>query len=1166
MRRAAVGCQVKSFCLFCGACDRPALSVFSPPCFKTFPRGPARPVPRGHGLRRPPQPVPQRLEVFLLGRFEVRRDGLPVQAWPRAAVRRLLKLLALAPQHRLSLTSLAESLWPQDHGERVRQRLHHLVYLLRGVLDPDGGQAGLLRVSDGVLQLAPEVLWVDAPAFERAAAQALRAADGPAPAEPAALAERLAGALTLYGGPLLPDDIDEPALHAQRQHLERLQAELLHALADVQARQGQATPAMRSLQQLLQRQPADERAHRALIRLYAQARRRDEAERQYAACRAALADELGVSPSAETHQAYREALLADDAPGAASLPGVLGQPVVLASGAHALRLHPPAPLVPLIDRDTLVQQLAERLADPSTRLLTLVGPGGMGKTQLALRLAHELQGRYRHGAAFVSLAEVDAARGSEGVADRLRRSLRLAEPAGIDTLQALADALRERHLLLVCDNCEHLTPHLGLITELLTHCPLLTVLATSRRRLNLRAEQLVEVPGLTPTDDSGLRLFAQRAAAASPGFALDARQREDVRAIVQQLGGLPLAIELVAARVALLPPAALRKALAQGAEVVAGGGPDRPARHRSMQASLAWSRSLLSTLERAVLDRAALFVAPFEWPALAAVCADLAGEAEISSAAQTLGELGLLARSPVLPGAAPRWQRPVADVPLAAPAAAVPTPSPAAPAAAAHVTPPEALAGIRWFAGRATQLAAALAGSGDEAQQALAAFDADHEHFFAALAQARRGGHAALLCQTVQGLAGYWARSGAWHRADPWVLQATQVAAGLPPAEQAALAMATSAYWHDCQRFDRTRDVALQVQALARRLGDARLHARATVRLASALYHLGEAEAAIAQLRPLCEQPQAHGLDAEADAPLHRAALNNLANALLCGGELAAAHAAWQACDAQLPDALGAARVPYLHNLALVAHYEGRHADAAQRSAQAEACEQADAPRPQRLALLRLRRCWMACCQGDAAAAAQALGDARQAVAMGQLAAWQPVCAAHDGKLALLAGQAERAQALLQRALDLGQARGQDQGDPWDTLDSELWLIHTRLALASRGAAPAAVAQALSRLATRFGHSWRLEHARILEAAAAWLLRADEASAAAQAWQQAQALRRQLTLPRFAIEQGLARRTQATLASRLGSSWRQPGQGTGRPHPSDVAREAPLAWLLPLLA
>lgn len=1117
--------------------------------------------------------MPQRLEVFLLGRFEVRRDGLLIQAWPRAAVRRLLKLLALAPQQRLPLASLAETLWPQDHVERVRQRLHHLVYLLRGTLDPQGEQAGLLRVSDGVLQLAPEALWVDAAAFERAAAQALRAADGPAPAEPAARAERAASALALYGGPLLPDDIDEPALHARRQHLERLQAELLHDLADAQARQGQAAPAMRSLQRLLQRQPADERAHRALIRLYAQAQRRDEAERQYAACRAALADELGVSPSAETHQAYREALLADDAPGAASLPGVLGQPVVLAGGAHVLRLHPPAPLVPLIDRDALVQQLTERLADPSTRLLTLVGPGGMGKTQLALRLAHELQARYRHGAAFVSLAEVDAASGSAGVADRLRRSLRLAEPAGTDALQALADALRERHLLLVCDNCEHLTPHLGLLTELLSHCPLLTVLATSRRRLNLRAEQLVEVPGLTPTDDSGLRLFAQRAAAVSPGFALDARQRDDVRAIVQQLGGLPLAIELVAARVALLPPAALREALAQGAEVVAGGGPDRPARHRSMQASLAWSRSLLSPLERAVLDRAALFVAPFEWRALAAVCADLAGAAEISTAAQTLGELGLLARSPVLPGAAPRWQRPAADAPAAAEAAASTDASPPPPAAA--------LAGMRWFADLAAHLATALGGTGAETAQALAAFDADHEHFFAALAQARRGGHTALLCRTVQGLAGYWARSGAWHRADPWVLHADQAAASLAPAEQAALAMATSAYWHDCQRFDRSRDAALQLQALARTLGDARMHARATVRLASALVHLGEAEAAIAQLRPLCEQPQAHGLDTETDAPLHRAALNNLANALLCGGELAAAHSAWQACDAQLPDALGAARVPYLHNLALVAHYEGRHAAAAQLSAQAEACEQADAPRPQRLALLRLRRCWMACCQGDASAAAQALGDARQAVAMGQLAAWQPVCAAHDGKLALLAGQAERAQALLQRALDLGQARGHDQGDPWDTLDSELWLIHTRLAVASRSAAPAAVAQALGRLATRFGHSWRLEHARILEAAAAWLLRADQASAAGQAWQQAQALRQRLKLPRFAIEQGLARRTQAMLASRLGSGWRRPGlqaagklhaqRAVGATHPSLPLHpggdtDLPLAWLLPLLA
>lgn len=1093
-----------------------------------------------------------RLEVFVLGRFEVRRDGAPIQAWPRAAVRRLLKLLALAPQQRLTLSSLAETLWPQDHGERVRQRLHHLVYLLRGTLDPQGALPSLLRSSDGVLQLAAEGLWVDVPAFERAATLALHAvADVGQTAADAAGLDALAAALALYGGPLLPDETDDPALQARRQHLERLHAELLHAQAEAQLRQGRAAQAMLSLQQLLQRQPADERAHRALIRLYARAQRRDDAERQYAACRAALADELGVMPGAETHQAYREALLAGEGPG--SVIGALGQPVVLAGAVEALRLRPPAPLVPLIDRDALVAQLAERLADASTRLLTLVGPGGLGKTQLALRLAHELQPRYRHGAAFVSLAEVEAAAGSQGVADRLRRSLRLTEPAGVDPLQALADALRERHLLLVCDNCEHLGASLGLLTELLMHCPLLTVLATSRRRLNLRAEQVVAVPALRATAESGLRLFAQRAAAASPGFRLDAHNQADVQAIVQQLGGLPLAIELVAARVPLLPPAALRRALEQGTEMVAGGGADRPERHRSMQASLAWSRSLLTTLERAVLDRSVLFVAPFELDALAAVCRDLSAAVGVTTAAQTLSELGLLARSPVPDGAAPRWQRPAADAIHPAERDA-PAPDTGAAGGVAGF--------VAWYAGLSTRLAAQLGSTGPQALAALAAVDADHDNFFAALALARRAGLHALLCQTVQGLAGYWARSGAWQRADPWVLHAAQVAATLDLPAQAALGLATSAYWHDCQRYDRTRDAVLQVQAIARTLGDARLQARATVRLASALYHLGEARAAIAQLQPLCEQPAAHGLGDEADAPLHRAALNNLANAHLCTGELAAAHAAWQRCDAPLHEHTVAARVPYLHNLALVAHYEGRHAQAGTLAAQAEACELADAPRPQRLALLRLRRCWMACCQGDAATAAQALADARQVVAIGQLAAWQPVCAAHDGKLALLAGQAERAQALLQRALDPLRERGHDQGDPWDTLDGELWLIHTRLALAGRDEAPPAVAHALARLATRFGSSWRLEHARILEAAAAWLLRAGMATPAGQAWQQAQALRQRLKLPRFVVEQAAARRTLATLNKQLGSGWRD------RPaaDPPDTPGTAPMAWLLPVLA
>ena len=1054
------------------------------------------------------------LEVFLLGRFEVRRDGHPVTTWPRAGARRVLKRLALAPQQRLPLHLLAQALWPQDYADRVRQRLHHLVYLLRSTLDPQGEHPALLRTHDGVLQLAPEGVWVDVPAFEQAAARALH--DG----------GDAAAALALYGGPLLPGDTDEPDLNAQRQHLEQRHAELLHAHAQALVQQGRPAAALQAWQQLLQRQPADERAHRALIRLYGQAQRRADVERKYAACRAALAEEHGVAPGAVTHQAYREAMLADG--------GEAGPPV---AAADPLRLRPPAPLVPLVDRDALVQQLAERLADTATRLLTLVGPGGIGKTQLALRLAHDLQPRYRHGAAFVSLAEVAPGAGPEGVADRLRRSLRVAEPAGTDTASALADALRERHLLLVCDNGEHVADSLGLLTALLGQCPLLTVLATSRRRLNLRAEQVVDVPPLAPTASSGVRLFAQRAAAAAPGFVLDDANRDHVQAIVQQLGGLPLAIELVAARVGLLPPAALLRELAQGPAVVAGGGPDRPQRHRSLQASLAWSRSLLSPLEREVLDRAAVFVAPFEPQALAAVCSDLEGD--LAAAAQTLGDLGLLARAPAPGAGAVRWQRVGGPAQVALPEV------------------PEAVlrAYVAWYAGRATQLAARLSQPGAEASAAMADFDAEHEDAFAALAHAHRLGETARLCQAVQGLAAYWARSGAWQRADRWVQQAHADAAALEPADRAPLLLAVGGYWHDCQHYDRTRDTELEALAIARAAGDARLQAQAAIRLASALYHLGESASAIGHLLPLCEPGHPHAV--QTDAALHRAALNNLGNAHLCNGDLAQAHHAWLNCDAPFHGQTVAARVPYLHNLALVACYEGRQDAATALWDEAEACERAAAPRPQRLVLLHLRRCWMACCRGDVDDAARRLASARDEVARAHLGAWQPVCAAHDGKLALLAGQAERAQALLQRALAQSLERGPDRGDPWDTLDAELWLAAAALALAPRDHAPPAVGQALARVVRRHGQSWRLEHARILEAAAAWLVRAGQAANAGRAWRQAQALRRAQRLPRFAVERGAAKRTQAALQRALGPCWQR--------EPTPVDEAAPLGWLLPLL-
>lgn len=1064
------------------------------------------------------------LEVSLLGRFEVRCDGMPVTAWRRAGVKRLFKLLVLAPAQGLTPSRLAAALWPDDFGERTRQRLHHQLYLLRAVL----GRPGAVVVDEGLVRLAAERLDIDVAAFEAAAERALQDGDEAA----------VAAALALYGGPLLPGDIDDAELDLRRQALEQRWADLLRRLAELQAARGASAEALGSLQLLLQRLPADEDAHRRAIALYAALGRREHAERQYAACRAALSSELGVAPSAATHQAYRAAML-DDA-----------DPPLAAAADDGERWLAPVPLVPLIARDALVQALAERLGQPDTRLVTLVGAGGLGKTQLALRIAHELQGRFRHGACFVSLAEVDG----DGVADRLRRALRLPEALTEDALERLAERLRDRQLLLVCDNCEHVADRLGVLTALLERAPLVTILATSRRRLNLRAEQVVDVPPLEASDDAAVRLFVERAAAAAPRFALDAGNADDVRAIVRRLQGLPLAIELVAARVALLPPAALRRALEQDEALVAGGGPDRPPRHRSMQASLAWSYELLRAPERAVLQRAALFVAPFELAGLAAVCADLCGDAgaDMAQSVQSLADLGLLARTAAADARLPlRWQvlpgtraflrgdGGAADAAADGPAA---LPMPARPDVLRRFA--------AWHARLAQRLAAELAAA--DAAPALAAFDADHENFFAALAAAAAVDDRAALSGAVQGLAPYWSRTGAWMRAAPWIERAESLVDALPVDERPALLLAVASYRHDAHDYGRARALAARAAELARARGDLAVEAQALLRWSSAACALGEAHLIVEPLERL------RGALAERGDPAHaalrRSALNNVGNGWLSAGELARAAAAWAACDAELPPVPSQARVVYVHNLALVAHYEGRHADALALMAQAERFEAAGVPRVARLAHIRMRHCWIACCLGQSEEAEAALARASISADQARLPGWRLACAAQEGKLALVAGQGQRALALLARAAE----RRMELVDPWDALDLLLWLGRAQ-AVAERGGA--AAGQTLALLVRDYGRSWRLEHPRILEAAAAWLLRAEgggaaeaAVAAAGRAWQQAQLLRRLQGVRRFPVEQSAARSVQATLRRRLGAAGLA---ACARP----LDEQAPLAWL-----
>jgi predicted ATPase/class 3 adenylate cyclase len=287
----------------------------------------------------------------------------------------------------------------------------------------------------------------------------------------------------------------------------------------------------------------------------------------------------------------------------------------------------PTQATPFLGREREVAEVVALLRSANTRLLTLTGPGGTGKTRLALQAAAELVDAFPDGVFFVPLA---ALRDPELVPSAIASALGLREQAGQTPAQAVREALADKRLLLVLDNVEQVAAAAPLVGELLAAAPALEVLATSRLPLRLRAEHEYPVPplALPPTNGTApehlfqyeaVRLFVERAQAVRADFALTPEIAPAVAEITRRLDGLPLAIELAAARVRLLPPAALLARLETRLPLLTGGPRDAPARQQTLRDAIAWSYDLLTPDEQALFRRLAAFVGGFTLEAAEAV-------------------------------------------------------------------------------------------------------------------------------------------------------------------------------------------------------------------------------------------------------------------------------------------------------------------------------------------------------------------------------------------------------------------------------------------------------------------------------------------------------------------------------------------------------------------
>jgi predicted ATPase/DNA-binding XRE family transcriptional regulator len=289
----------------------------------------------------------------------------------------------------------------------------------------------------------------------------------------------------------------------------------------------------------------------------------------------------------------------------------------------------PQPPTPLVGREREVQRLSQRLLDERVRLLTLTGTGGTGKTRLALELASELHARFDCGAWFIDLTPI---REPALVLPEIARVLGAHHESSRPIKEALEQFLRNKQLLLVLDNCEQVVAFAPDIGTLLERCPGVQVLATSREPLRLRSERLYPVPplGLPPADATvplhavtaapAVALFVQRAQNLQPDFRLSDATVRAVAELCRHLDGLPLAIELAAAHVTVLPPAALLARMERRLDLLRATTQDVPARHQTLRAAIDWSYELLSDSERAVFRRMAIFAGGCSLEAAEVVC------------------------------------------------------------------------------------------------------------------------------------------------------------------------------------------------------------------------------------------------------------------------------------------------------------------------------------------------------------------------------------------------------------------------------------------------------------------------------------------------------------------------------------------------------------------
>jgi predicted ATPase/DNA-binding SARP family transcriptional activator len=529
----------------------------------------------------------------ILGPLEVADEGGRGLVLGGRRQRSVLAILLLHANEVVSRDRLVEELWSGQPPASAATSLHAHVSRLRRALGEErrivtAGGGYLIRVADGEL---------DRDRFERLVQEGAGAISRGA----WELASgRLREALSLWRGPPLSDFRYDSFAQAEIARLEELHVGAVERRIEAELALGRDAQVVGDLERLVREHPYRERLRGQLMLALYRTGRQADALTAYREASQLLRDELGLEPS-ESLQGLERSILRHD-------PTL--HPVARAASVPAGNL--PVPATPFLGRARELAEIIALLRTAGTRLLTLTGVGGSGKTRLALQAAQACAADHGDGAWFVGLADVGD---PELIAPTICEALEVAEQPGLTAAQCLKSWLGDHKRLLVLDNLEQLATGAEVLGELLASCPGLALLTTSREPLHLAGEQQYEVPVLERED--AIELFISRVRAVTPLLSIEV---ELAREICERLDRLPLAIELAGARTKILSPAEILARLERVLPVLGGGPRDAPQRQRTLRATIDWSYDLLTADEKWLFARLAVFAGGCTFAAAEAVC------------------------------------------------------------------------------------------------------------------------------------------------------------------------------------------------------------------------------------------------------------------------------------------------------------------------------------------------------------------------------------------------------------------------------------------------------------------------------------------------------------------------------------------------------------------